>query len=207
MCMIYLAKGFHLELKGIMRIITLIVLKCPSVDSLHQNHFGSTLNMYILSFDFQVAMLGLPMGFSGVCPVNKSPKKFCWVGQKPPMQNEFPCKMSFLAVFILKRKQKTLEQEMTYSKLPKLMAVSWKPNSPGPQTNSVADTCHTPILLPRWFGLKIKSVKPTPNFINLVAASKEDCWTKESWIVNKAEGSDNDSTALENGMWKINKFL
>ena len=31
----------------------------------------------------------------------------------------------------------------------------------------------------------------------MVTASKEDCWKQESWIVNKAEGSDNDSTALE----------
>lgn len=77
MYMIYLAKGFHLELKGIMRIITLIVLKCPSTDSLHQNHFASTLNMYMLSFDFQVAMLDSPWVFLGACPVNKSPEKFC----------------------------------------------------------------------------------------------------------------------------------
>lgn len=115
MCMMYLAKGFHLELKGIMRITTLIVLKCPSVDSLHQNHFGSTLNMYILSSDFQVAMLDSPWVFLGVCPVNKSPKKFCWV-----MVKSHPCKMSFLAVFILERKQKDLRAGMTYLKLPKI---------------------------------------------------------------------------------------
>lgn len=157
MCMIYLAKGFHLELKGIMRIITLIVLKCPSVDSLHQNHFGSTLSMYILSFDFQVAMLKLPWVFLGVCPcVARAQRNSAESWSKATHAKWVSMQNEFLAVFILKRKQKDLRAGMTYSKLPKINGSVMETQFSGPQTNSVADTCHTPILLPRWFGLKNK---------------------------------------------------